>query len=216
MAVTFAQLHRPGHVLTRKDEGLARVESHADEDLTIGELILSDELRVIIAQVLLHGVVNVFFVLGKDHVMQPLDHVWGGDPGDIAKHALFFLLGEHIVRVHDVSLHLTLCGLDDIVGALGLIEGRQARTRADSPEQQTTHQRRTDDGPNRGHFRATAGSERFDIAGVGHGVSPIPGQSVPPTLPPQLETTRCPYSSRVAPIPYHSQRIGETVCLPPK
>lgn len=30
------------------------------------------------------------------------------------------------------------------------------------------------------------------------------------------ETTRRPYSSRVAPIPYHSQRIGETVCLPPK
>ena len=40
--------------------------------------------------------------------------------------------------------------------------------------------------------------------------------SVPPILPPQRETTRCPYSSRVAPIPYHSQRIGETVRLPPK
>ena len=85
------------HVLTREDEGLARIKAHADEDLAISKLILADELLVVIAQVLLYGVINVFLVLGKDHVVQPLDHVRGGDPGDIAKHALFFLRGEHIV-----------------------------------------------------------------------------------------------------------------------
>ena len=112
--------------------------------------------------------------------MQPLDHVGGGDPGDIAKHALFFLLGEHIVRVHDVSLHLTLRGLHDVVGAFRRIEGRQARTHTDSPEQQTAHHGRTDDGVDRRYFGATAGGKRFDIARVSHGDSPILQHSVRP------------------------------------
>ena len=74
-----------------------------------------------------------------------LHYIGGGDPGDIAKHALFLLRGQHIVGVHDVNLHLTLRGLHEKIGTLRLIKHRQARARTNASEQQTTRHYCTDD-----------------------------------------------------------------------
>ena len=100
------QIEIVGDVLTDEDERLARVEAHADDEHAVGEVVLADELRLVVAQVVLHRVVDVGVVFGEDEVAQLAHDLGGVDARGVGDDAALLVVREHVVRVRDLRVQL--------------------------------------------------------------------------------------------------------------
>src|SRR5699024_1470725 len=86
-------------VIASKDERLAGVESYANDEDTISEVFIADEVRAVIAQIMFHGVIDMVVIFLKDNVVQLLNNRGHIEALHITFHARFILSAEHSVGI---------------------------------------------------------------------------------------------------------------------
>ena len=102
------QMQRVGDVVAREHEGLAGVQPDTDNEDAVGEVVVigGEQVGSGVAGELLHRVVDVFVVVGEDHVVQLGDHRGNLEPFGIPEDPGLVPGAEHRVRIVDHHVRL--------------------------------------------------------------------------------------------------------------
>ena len=91
------------------------IKPHANKQCAVGKTIVADELRVVIAQVVFHGVVDVVVVICENNIVQLLDDARYFESCGITLEDPLVVDCEYTVGVMNAQGDIAVCRRVDLV-----------------------------------------------------------------------------------------------------